>query len=134
MPTPALKWFYATPERKPYLLTERLRNSFWELRLGSLWLDAVSVEVPFAAEGSFSGGPVRLEWEPNHWLRLSVRPAAPALADGVKVLLLRKPLLSYTDAEGRSVHEWWVQPAEAEKRWQEVQGMPQFGQLARLDQ
>lgn len=133
MNTPALKWFYSTPEKKPYLLTERLRNSFWELRLGSLWLDAVSAEAPFAAEGTFNGGLVRLEWAPNEWLRLTAKPEAPPLADGVRVLLLRKPLLSYTDAEGRTVHEWWVQPAAAEKRWQEVQGKPQFGQPVRLD-
>jgi hypothetical protein len=133
MPTPALKWFYATPEKKPYLLAERLRNSFWELRLGSFWLDTVSTESPFTAEGTFNGSPIRLEWQPQHWLRLTARPEAPALADGVRVLLLHKPLLAYTDTEGRTVHEWWVQPAEAEKRWQEAQGKPQFGKLVRLD-
>ncbi|MGQ0605079.1 MAG: hypothetical protein ACT4QE_25660 [Anaerolineales bacterium] len=133
MNTPALKWFYTTPEKKPYMLSERLRNSFWELRLGSLWLDTVSAESPFAAEGAFSDGPVRLDWEINQWLRLTAKPEAPALADGVKVLLGRKPLLSYTDAEGRTVHEWWVQPDAAEKRWQAVQGKPQFGQPVRLD-
>ena len=134
MTIPALKWFYATPEKRPYLLTERLRNSFWQFRLGSLWLEAVNVEGPFAAEGAFNGGYVRLEWQPQQWLRLITKPAAPALVDAVRVLLLHKPLLSYTDGEGRTVYEWWVQPEAAEKRWQEVQGKPQFGGLARLDQ
>jgi len=134
MKTPALKWFYAAPEKRPYLLAERVRNSLWEMRLGGLWLDTVSVEPHFKLAGTYNGGSVQLEWEPNHWLRLTARPEAPALVEALRVLLLRKPTLAFTDTHGQIVTEWWVEAEEATRRWQEIQGKPAFGNPKRLDQ
>lgn len=130
----AMTWFYSAPVKRPFVLAERVRNSLWEMRLGSLWLDTVSVEAPITLAGTYNGGPVRLEWEPGRWLRLIAQPEAPALVDALRVVVRRKPTLRYTDTEGRTVHEWWVQPAEAEDRWQEIQGKPAFGSPVRLDQ
>jgi hypothetical protein len=124
-------WFYRTPEHAPYLLGERVRSTFWEARFGGLWLDAVKTESPFFMQGSHSGARVTMEWEPGKWLRLCSVPAAPALARGTAVILRRKPTLRYQDSDGQTVWEWWLEGGD--KRWQEIQGKPAFGNPARLD-
>jgi hypothetical protein len=134
MSTTALKWFYAVPEKKPYMLAERVRNSLWEMRLGGLWLDTASVEPHFVLTGAHSGSNVKMEWEPNQWLRLTAKPEAPGLVEGLRVLLMRKPTLSFTDKDGHTVTEWWVKAEDAARRWQEIQGKPAFGEPKRLDQ
>jgi hypothetical protein len=131
MTTTAATWFYRAPEKTPYLLEERVRTSFWDQRLGTLWLNTVSVESPVAMAGEYNGAQVKMEWEPAHWLRLSVRPAQPTLVQGVKNLLQRNPTLRYDDAEGGAVWEWRVD--DADQRWQALQGQPAFGNLQRLD-
>lgn len=133
MTTSALKWFYTVPEKRPYLLAERVRNSLWEMRLGGLWLDTARVEPHFALTGVYNGGSVLLEWEPNRWLRLTAKPEATALVEALRVLLLRQPTLAYTDPDGHTVTEWWVQATDAARRWQEIQGKPAFGNPKRLD-
>jgi hypothetical protein len=132
MTTTAATWFYAKPESRPYFVAERVRTSFWDQRFGSLWLDTVSAEPPLAMQGTYQGQPVRMEWEPGRWFRLLTRPEAPTLAGGVNNLLRRKPLMRYQDPDGHTVWEWWVQPDEAERRWQEVQGKPAYGNPQRL--
>jgi hypothetical protein len=127
MTTTAATWFYRTPEKRPYLLAERLRTSFWEQRFGSLWLDPVSAGPPVVMQGA-----IKMEWEPAQWFRLSSRPEVPALAGGVSNLLGRKPYLRYTDTDGDTVWEWWIDPKAGERRWQELQGKPAFGSPIRL--
>jgi hypothetical protein len=75
-----------------------------------------------------------MEWEPNQWLRLTAKPEAPGLVEGLRVLLMRKPTLSFTDKDGHTVTEWWVKAEDAARRWQEIQGKPAFGEPKRLDQ
>ncbi len=134
MTTNSATWFYRTPEKTPYLLAERVRTTFWDERLGSLWLDVVSAEPPIVMEGTHDGAQVRLEWEPAKWMRLSTAPAAPALAQGVANILRRRAALRYQDPQGYTVWEWWIEPGAADKRWQEIQGRPAFRNPARLDQ
>lgn len=131
-PFPAAKWFYAAPEKRPYVIAERLRNSLWDLRFGDLWLDTESVEGPIVLSGLYNGGPVKLEWEPRVWFRLTVSPDAPHLANAFKILLRFKPALSFVNKDGATVYEWYPQPEAANKRWQEIQGKPAFGAPQRL--
>jgi hypothetical protein len=133
MTTTAATWFYRTPEKSPYLLAERVRTTFWEERFGGLWLEVVRSEPPILTQGTYNGAQVTMEWEPNKWFRLSSAPPAPALARGVANILRRKVSLSYDDAHGRSVWEWWLASADADKRWQEIQGKPAFRNPTRLD-
>jgi hypothetical protein len=114
------------------LLGERVRSSYWEARFGGLWLDAVKTEPPFVMQGSHNGASVKLEWEPGKWLRLYAAPAAPALAEGTATLLRRRPTLRYEAPGGHTVWEWWLEGGD--KRWQEIQGKPAFGNPVRLDE
>ena len=134
MTTNAATWFYRAPERVPYLLGERVRTTFWDERLGGLWLDTVSVESPIVMQGVYNGAAVRMEWEPVKWLRLFSSPAAPVLAQGVRNVLRFKPAIRYDDPDGRTVWEWWLDRSDADRRWQEIQGKPAFRNPARLDQ
>lgn len=132
--TSAQNWFFTAPQPKPYLIAERLRNSLWEMRLGSLWLETERAEAPFAVAGTFNGGAVRIEWAPAQWLRLTAQPEAAALVDSLGVLLRRKPTLAFGDATGQRVVEWWLAAEAAARRWQELQGKPAYSNPQRLDQ
>jgi hypothetical protein len=131
MTTTAATWFYRQPEKSPYLLAERVRTTFWDMRLGGLWLDTISAQGPIMLAGTYNGAQVTMEWEPNQWLRLATSPASPPLVQGLRIILGRKPVIRYQDADGRTVWEWWVEGAD--RRWQEIQGKPAFGSPARLD-
>jgi hypothetical protein len=133
MTTTAATWFYRQPEKRPYLIAERVRTSFWDQRLGGLWLDTVSAETPIKMAGYYNGAAVTLEWEPGQWMRLATKPAAPPLAQSTANLLRRKPILRYDDTDGHTVWEWWVKPEDGERRWQEIQGRPAFGSPVRQD-
>jgi hypothetical protein len=133
MTTTAATWFYRAPENRPYLIAERVRTSLWDQRVGSLWLDTVSAEPPIVMTGTHAGQPVKLEWEPAEWFRLTGGPEAADVASAIVKLLGRKPTLRFTDTAGQTVWEWWVRPEAAERRWQEIQGKPVFGSPARLD-
>jgi hypothetical protein len=124
MATTAMSWFYRAPERRPYLIAERVNNTFWDMRITGLYLAVTRAEPPFEMHGTYNSAQVRLEWEPARWLRLGTNPGAPALTRGLANILRRKPDLSYDTAEGETVWEWWLEGAD--KRWQEVQGRPAF--------
>lgn len=131
MTTNSATWFYHAPEKNLYLIGERVRTTYWDERIGGLWLDAVQVETPVMMKGAYNGAAVKLEWEPAQWLRLATAPASPALAKVTGNILRRKPTLSYNDPEGHTVWEWRL--TDADKRWQEIQGKPTFNNPQRLD-
>jgi hypothetical protein len=133
MTTNSATWFYRTPEKSPYLLAERVRTTFWDERFGGLWLDTVRAEAPFVMQGLHNGARVQMEWEPARWMRLSTAPASPALAQGLANILRRRPSVRYEDPQGHTVWEWWLEAGEADRRWQEIQGKPAYGNPARLD-
>ena len=124
-------WFYHPPEKNLYLLGERVRGTFWDMRFGGLWLEAVSLDPTIILEGTHNGAHVKMEWEPAKWLRLSGAPTSPALMRGLTTILRRKPAIRFDDAEGYTVWEWWLEGAG--RRWQEIQGKPAFHNPARLE-
>ncbi|MBL8058901.1 MAG: hypothetical protein JNK29_19505 [Anaerolineales bacterium] len=126
-------WFYRAPEPRPYLIAERVRLSLWDQRLGTLWLDTVSAEPPITLAGTHAGQPVKLEWTPAEWLRLTGGADAGDVASALGTVLGRRPTLRYTDTAGQGVWEWWIKPDAAEQRWQAIQGQPAFGSPARLN-
>ena len=131
MTTTAATWFYRAPEKTAFLLEERLRTSFWDQRLGSVWLNVVSLDGPIVMEGQYDGAHIKLEWEPNHWMRVSTRPAQTTFIQAMTNLLRRRPTLRYDDPSNNTVWEWRVD--DADPRWREIQGKPAFGNLQRLD-
>jgi hypothetical protein len=131
MTTTAATWFYRMPETQPYLLSERVNGTFWEERLGGVYLNVEKADSPFRMVGTYNGAEVKLEWEPNKWMRLETCPAAPALAKGLWNMLRRPANFRYEMPDGHTVWEWWI--ANADKRWQELQGMPAFRNPVRLD-
>ncbi len=131
MTTTSATWFYHAPEKDLYLIGERVRTTYWDERIGGLWLDAVQAEAPITMQGHYNGAGVKMEWEPAQWLRLSTKPGSPALTVVTSNILRRQPTLKYEDTEGHTVWEWWL--ADADKRWQEIQGKPMFGSPERLD-
>ena len=133
MTTTTATWFYRAPETIPYLLSERVNTTYWDARIGGIYLQVVSAEAPIVMQGIYNGANVRLEWEPAKWLRLSTAPASPALANGTANILRRKPVIGFQTPEGHTVWEWWIADGAADKRWQEIQGKPVFRNPARLD-
>lgn len=131
MSATAASWFYRMPEKEPYLLAERVNGTFWEARLGGVWLQVVKADPPFRMEGTYNGAQIALEWEPNKWLRLSSAPASAGLANALANIVRRRPSLRYQAPGGDTVWEWWLQGAD--KRWQELQGKPAYRSPVRLD-
>ncbi len=130
--TTIFDWFY-TPYTKAFTLAEHLRASLWERRLGGVWLAVTRMETPLEAHGTYQSTAVTLTWETGQWLKLQTKPAAPLLATALGEVLRRPATLQYLTEHGDTVVEWWVEPAAADKRWQEVQGKPAFGSPQRLD-
>jgi len=131
MTTTAATWFYRAPENEAYLLAERVNSSFWEERLGGVYLSADKTDAAYGMSGSYNGAEVKLNWDTNKWLRLETSPAEPGLAKGLANMLRRTANFRYETAQGNTVWEWWL--ANADKRWQEMQGKPAFHNPARLD-
>jgi hypothetical protein len=131
MTTTAATWFYRTPEKQPYLLAERVNSTFWEERLGGVWLNVEKSDSPITMAGYYNGAEVKMEWEPNKWMRLETRPSAPAMANGLGNMLRRRANFRFETLDGHTVWEWWI--GDASKRWQELQGKPVYRNPARLD-
>jgi hypothetical protein len=131
MTTTAATWFYRAPENQAYLLAERVNGTFWEERLGGVFLSVEKADAPFRMAGTYNGAEVKLDWDTNQWLRLETTPESPGLAKGLGNMLRRRANFRYQTAEGRTVWEWWI--ANADKRWLELQGRPAFRNPARLD-
>jgi len=131
MTTTAATWFYRAPENQAYLLAERVNSTFWEERLGGVSLNVEKADPPFRMAGNYNGADVRMEWDPNKWMRLETSPAAPGLAKGLENMLHRKANFRYETGDGHTVWEWWI--ANGDKRWQELQGKPAYRNPVRLD-
>lgn len=132
MTTTAETWFYRDPEHIAYYLEERVNQTFWQARLGNLWLDCVSAEPPYRMSGVWRDLPVDVEWVPNEFfiLRVPSDSGSADLVNGVSHVLALSPAFRYTDAHQRLVTEWHVDGGKA--RWQEVQGKAAFSNLQRL--
>jgi hypothetical protein len=130
MTTTARTWFFARPEANAYAIAERVRTTFWDARVGNIWLDVVRAESPHLMRGHNRGADVEMEWEAGRWLYLRTRPGQPELVRRVSFILGFKPALSYEGADGWSVWEWHTDGGD--RRWQAIQGVPAYGHPVRL--
>ena len=132
MTTTAATWFYRDPERIAYYLEERVNQTFWQARIGNIWLDANSAEPPYRMSGVWRDQPVEIEWQPNEYFVLRVPEAGDAadLVNGVSRVLALQPSLSFGDPEDRLVTEWHVSGGAA--RWGDIQGKAAYRNPQRL--
>ncbi len=131
MSTNASTWFYAEPEHRAFFIEERVNQTFWSNRIGSIYLDCTSEQPPFKMNGEWTGMRVEMEWVPNAYLTLRTDPHenAEMLVIGIKEILGFLPTISYVDVDGRLIVEWYIKGAE--QRIQEIQGNPKYRTVKR---
>lgn len=127
MSTNASTWFYREPEKRPYLVTERLNATFWQSRVVEFYWRCTQTEPTFLARGYSQNGEIELEWVPNDWLALR----APAeidlqpLVDAISKRVLARPAcLTYATHKGQQVYEWHTD--DGDHRWTAIQGRGEF--------
>ncbi|MFW5690927.1 MAG: hypothetical protein ACOCXZ_00385 [Chloroflexota bacterium] len=131
MATDARKWFYSTPEPRPYYIEERINHTLWKNRLQGLFMTCTNPEPPIQMEGIWNGMPVYFEWVPGHHFTLRAGEKRKELIGVVRQMLFNlTPSLEYEDPQGFHVVEWHTDGGEA--RWKEVQGNPAFQGLRRI--
>ncbi len=131
MATDARKWFYSTPEPRPFYIEERVNHTLWNNRLQSLYMNCTHAEVPIRMEGNWNGMPVTFEWKPGSYFILRSGQKRRELIGVLRQILFNlKPTFEYEDPEGMHVVEWHTDGGE--KRWLEIQGNPQFQGLRRI--
>ena len=124
MTTTARTWFYTRPEGSAYDIAERVRTTFWDARVGGIWLDVVQAESPYRMRGRYRGAQVELEWEAARWLRLRLKPAQPDLVKYLSFILGFRPALQFEDGDGWTATEWHTDGGNG--RWQAIQGVPSY--------
>jgi hypothetical protein len=124
MTTNSRTWFYNEPEHRPYYIEERVNQTLWANRLGSIYLDCVRAEPPFRMEGEWKGINVVIEWLPKTWFTLHTSVEEPTLLRAFAQVLQFPPTLSFSDEEGDFVVEW--HRTDAAKRLQEVKGQARY--------
>ena len=124
MTTNSRTWFYNEPEHRPFYIEERVNQTLWANRFGSIYLDCTNAEPPFRMEGEWKGIRVMIEWVPKMWFTLHSSIEDRTLITGFAQILQFPPTLSYVDENGNFVAEW--RRADAPKRLQEVQGHPNY--------
>lgn len=124
MTTNSRTWFYNEPEHRPYYIEERVNQTLWANRFGSIYLDCVRAEPPFRMEGVWNGITVVIEWEANKWFKLQATQEDRTLLTGFSQVLQFPPTVSYTDDNGVFVAEWLR--ADPEKRLAEVKNRTSY--------
>ena len=124
MTTNSRTWFYNEPERRPYLIEERVNQNLWAMRFGSIYLDCVRAEPPFRMEGVWNEISLAIEWVPNTWFKLYADKEDKTLVSGFSQVLQMLPAFSYLDENGRFVAEWWR--TDGDKQYEEIKGHPRY--------
>lgn len=131
MATDSRKWFYSTPEPRPFYIEERVNHTLWKNRLQGLYMNCTHATVPIQMEGIWNGMPVKFEWEPGRYFILRSGEKRKELIGVVRQMLFNlKPVLEYEDPDGMHVVEWHTDGGE--ERWAKIQGNPQFQGLRRI--
>jgi hypothetical protein len=131
MTTDARKWFYSTPEPRPYYIEERVNNTLWKHRLQGLYMTCTQAAVPVKMEGNWNGMPVTFEWEPGKYFTLRMGQKRKDMIGVIRQILFNlPPVLEYEDPEGMYVVEWHTDGGQ--ERWAQIQGNPQFQGLRRI--
>jgi len=131
MATDSRKWFYSTPEPRPYYIEERINHTLWKNRLQGLYMTCTQPVVPIMMEGIWNGMPVTFEWEPGKYFILRTGEKRKELIGVIRQMLFNlKPVLEYEDPEGMHVVEWHTDGGQ--ERWLQIQGNPQYQGLRQI--
>ncbi len=131
MATTARKWFYSTPEPRPYYIEERVNHTLWNNRLQNVFMSCTQAENPVMMEGSMNGMPMFFEFVPGQYFKLRMGEERKEIVGTIRQILLGlKPAITYQDTEGLFVVEWHTDGGDA--RWTEIQGDPAFQGLRRM--
>ncbi len=131
MATDARKWFYSTPEPRPYYIEERINHTLWKNRLQGLYMNCTQATVPIQMEGNWNGMPVYFEWKPGDYFILRSGEKRRELIGVLRQMLFGlPPVLEYEDPDGMHVVEWHTDGGST--RWTQVQGNPHFQGLRRI--
>lgn len=129
-----LHWFYAEKRPSAGAIAEQLRQSLWFARLQEAWIspvDPTRKEPPFRYRGYWREQIFEIEFEPQRYVTLRASGELPQVVEALRRSLGVGPAFFYLDEEGRAVYEWrW---ADREDRWRELQGIPRYQRLRRLD-
>lgn len=121
----ATTWFYQEPETgRPYFISERINHTFWANRITDVYWTCVHAQSPYRLEAVWQQTPVEIEYEPNSVFILRMGKESTSFIRGCSEILGFPPTVSYSDADGRYIIEWYAK--DAGKRLQEVQGNPSF--------
>jgi hypothetical protein len=131
MATDARKWFYSTPEPRPYFIEERVNTTLWKNRLQGLFMSCTQATAPIKMEGNWNGMPVTFEWTPGKYFILRTGEKRKDLIGVVRQMLFNlPPVLEYEDPEGMYAVEWHTDGGQ--ERWAQIQGNPQYQGLRRI--
>lgn len=131
MATDSRKWFYSTPEPRPYYIEERINHTLWNNRLQGLHMTCTQATTPIQMEGIWNGMPVFFEWEPGKYFVLRTGEKRRELIGVLRQMLFNlQPTLEYEDPSGLHVVEWHTDGGA--ERWRQIQGNPNFQGLRRL--
>ena len=130
MATDSRTWFYTTPEPRPYLIEERINHTLWKNRLQGLSMQCVQYTAPIKLESVWNGMPVQFEYQPGKWFYLRSGREVKELIGVMRQVLMMRPALAYTDANGMFCVEWHTDGGG--ERFQQIQGNPAFQGLRRL--
>jgi hypothetical protein len=130
MSTDSRTWFYTTPEPRPYFIEERVNHTLWKNRLQGLSMICTQPTVPIKMEGIWNGMPVFFEWQPGKYFTLRAGREVKELIGVMRQVLMMRPALTYMDADGMSVVEWYTDGGK--DRWREVQNNAEFQRVRRL--
>jgi len=120
MTTNARTWFYTEPEHRPYYIEERVNQTLWANRFGSIYLDCVRAEPPFNMISKWNGIDLSIEWQSNQWFVLRASREDQTLIRGFSQVLQMLPAVTYSSEDGLVTTEWRRDPADAARRLQEV--------------
>lgn len=131
MATNATTWFYAEPETgRPYLIAERVNQTFWMNRMNDIYFTCVSAEPPYRLVGKWQNRvDVEIEFEIKKVFILRMSEESLPFIRGCSEILGFDPTVSYMDSDKRYVTEWYAQ--DADRRLKEVQGNPTFQNIKR---
>lgn len=131
MATDSRKWFYSTPEPRPYYIEERINHTLWKNRLQGLYMTCTQATPPILMEGIWNGMPVVFEWQPGKYFILRTGERRRELIGVLRQMLFNlQPTLEYEDPSGMHVVEWHTDGGA--ERWRQIQGNPKFQGLRRI--
>lgn len=131
MATSSRKWFYSTPEPRPFYIEERVNHTLWNNRLQNVYMSCTQAENPVKMEGNLNGMPLLFEFVAGQYFTLRMGEERKEIIGTIRQILLGlKPSFTYQDTEGLFVVEWHTDNGEA--RWKEIQGDPAFQGLRRM--